>query len=297
MICFLTVPQTNRFTISEFLFEYAPQMVPKIRFIDVDRIANGERVDAKTWIFVGLDEATDAKSRSQLLAVEAKLRNENQRVFNLPSRVLGRFEMLKRLREMGINTYNVHDADPTQMVSWRFPVFVRPRYEHERTSILLQCPADAERLFAQHPQLAGPASMVAEYVDTVEKGGVHDGIFRKYSVQRIGDRYIARHVIFSRNWITKTSDLFDQAFANEDAAFVGLKYALPPAPEVVMAFETAGIEYGRIDYGMHKGKPQIWEINVNPVVVPRLGRINSLRHKAQKLSAKRVCDAFEAILK
>lgn len=297
MICFLMAPRTNRFTIAEFLFEYAPEMVPKIRFIDVDRIANGERVDAKTWIFVGHDEATDPASRSQMLAVEAKLRNEGQRVFNLPSRVLGRFELLKKLREMGINTYNVHDADPTQMASWRFPVFVRPRHEHERTSILLHHRADAERLFAQHPQLAGPASMVAEYIDTVEKGGVHAGIYRKYSVQRVGDRYIARHVIFSRNWITKTSDLFDMALSAEDAAFVGPKYPTPPLPEVVTAFETAGIEYGRIDYGFYQGKPQIWEINVNPVVVPRLGRINSTRHKAQKLSAKRVREAFEAILK
>jgi len=297
VICFLTAPQTNRFTISEFLFEYAPQMVPKIRFIDVDRVANGERVDAKTWIFVGHDEATDPRSRSQMLAVEAKLRNANQRVFNAPSRVLDRFELLKQLRAAGINTFDAHDADPVQASSWRFPVFVRPRHVHEGTSILLHHAADAERLFGQYPQLAGPTSMVVEYVDTVEKGGVHDGIFRKYSVQRVGDRYIARHVIFSKNWVTKTSDIFETALSAEDAAFVGLKHPLPPLPEVVTAFETAGIEYGRIDYGMFKGKPQIWEINVNPVVVPRLGRINSQRHKAQKLSAKRVCDAFEAILK
>jgi len=297
MICFLMAPRTNRFTIAEFLFEYAPKMVPKIRFIDVARIANGESVNAKTWIFVGHDEATDPKSRSQMLAVEAKLRNEEQRVFNLPSRVLGRFELLKKLRALGINTYDVHDADPTQLKAWRFPVFVRPRHEHEGSSILLRHPADAERLFAQHPQLSGPDSMVTEYVDTVEKGGVHDGVFRKYSVQRVGDRYIARHVIFSKNWVTKTSDLFETAFAAEDAAFVGLRRQTPILPEVVTAFETANIEYGRIDYGMYKGKPQIWEINVNPVVVPRMGRINSQRHKAQKISATRVVEAFEAILK
>lgn len=297
MICFLMAPRTNRFTISEFLFEYAPKMVPRIRFIDVERIANGERVDAKTWIFVGHDEATDPQSRSQMLAVEAKLRNENQRVFNMPSRVLGRFELLKKLYEVGINTYNVHDADPTQMAAWRFPVFVRPRHEHERTSILLHHKADAERLFAQHPQLASPDSMVTEYVDTAEKGGVWNGIYRKYSVQRIGDRYVARHVIFSRNWVTKTSDVVEMALSAEDAAFVGIKHQPPILPEVIRAFEIAGIEYGRIDYGLLNGKPQIWEININGVLVPRLGRINSQRHRAQKVSAKRCVDAFEAILK
>lgn len=297
MICFLTAPQTNRFTISEFLFEYAPQMVPKIRFIDVDRVANGERVNAKTWIFVGHDEATDPKSRSQLLAVEAKLRNENQRVFNAPSRVLDRFELSKRMRAASINTFDVHAADPTQAASWRYPVFARPRHKHEGASILLRHRAEAEEFLVKHPQFAGPDAMIVEYIDTAEKGGVYDGIFRKYSVQRVGDRYVPRHIIFSRSWLTKTSDVVEMPLTHEEATFVGVKYPTPPLPEVVTAFETAGIEYGRIDYGFYKGKPQIWEINVNPVVVPRLSRINSQRHRAQKLSAKRVCDAFEAILK
>lgn len=297
MICFLTAPQTNRFAISEFVFEYARHLAPKIRYIDVERVANGERVDAKTWIFVGHDEAIDARSRSQMLAVEAKLRNDNQRVFNLPSRVLDRFELLQRLRTAGINTFNVHDADPRNVAAWRFPVFVRGRHTYENMSLLLHHKADAERLFAQHPQFAGPDSMVVEFVDTADKGGVYDGVFRTYSVLRVGTRYIARHVLFSKNWLTRTADIVDQALIADEAAFIGVRYPAPLPTEIATAFETAGIEYGRIDYGMYKGKPQIWDVHVNPLVVPRLSRMNSQRHKIQTISAKRVIDAFEAILK
>lgn len=297
VICFLMAPKTSRFTISEFLFEYAPELVPKIRFIDVDRIANGERVDAKTWIFVGYDEATDPASRSQMLAVEAQLRNENRRVFNLPSRVLGRYELLKQLRAAGINMFDVHNADPTKAKSWRFPVFVRSRHTRERTSILVHHAADAERLFATHPQFASDDAMVVEFLDTATKGGVYDGVFRTYSVLRVGDRYIARHILFSKNWSARTADIVDQALTSEEMNFIGVRHPTPIAPEIMKAFEIAGIEYGRIDYGMYQGKPQIWEIDVNPLVVPRLGNMNSQRHKIQKISATRVKAAFEAILK
>ena len=38
-------------------------------------------------------------------------------------------------------------------------------------------------------------------------------------------------------------------------------------------FQIAGIDYGRIDYSMLDGEPQVWEINTNPTVLkitPRL---------------------------
>jgi hypothetical protein len=31
-------------------------------------------------------------------------------------------------------------------------------------------------------------------------------------------------------------------------------------------FDLARIEYGRIDYGMLNGRPQLWEINTNPTI-------------------------------
>ena len=38
----------------------------------------------------------------------------------------------------------------------------------------------------------------------------------------------------------------------------------PHAAWLEEVFTVAGIEFGRIDYGVYHGRPQVWEINTNP---------------------------------
>ena len=40
--------------------------------------------------------------------------------------------------------------------------------------------------------------------------------------------------------------------------------ANPHAAEVAAVFRHAGIGWGRIDYGLHRGRIQVFEINTNP---------------------------------
>jgi len=134
--------------------------------------------------------------------------------------------------------------------------------------------------------------MVVEFCNTRdEQHG--EAPFCKYSIMRVGDRFIPRHILFSRNWVTKTADTVDVALAAEELRFVEARHV---PPEIVTAFEVAGVQYGRIDYGLLRGRPQVWEINLNPVIVPQLANIAPQRHAAQKLSASYVRDAFEALL-
>ena len=67
-------------------------------------------------------------------------------------------------------------------------------------------------------------------------------------------------------------------------------------------FTEAQIEYGRIDYGVYKGEPQVWEINTNPTLgrghgrrASRRGPFAELREPARLASHRAMVQAFTAL--
>ena len=45
----------------------------------------------------------------------------------------------------------------------------------------------------------------------------------------------------------------------------------------------AGIGYGRIDYGLKDGIPQVWEINTNPTIVRRASAVSTAPDEQRRL--------------
>ena len=74
---------------------------------------------------------------------------------------------------------------------------------------------------------------------------------------------LPRHVLFGRDWNLKTTDLEGPAFDAERDEYLK---ANPHAREIARIFELARIDFGRIDYGLLDGRPQVWEINTNPTM-------------------------------
>jgi hypothetical protein len=70
--------------------------------------------------------------------------------------------------------------------------------------------------------------------------------------------------------------------------------AFPHRDALLDIFELAGVDYGRVDYGVKEGQVQVWEINTNPVVVPRPHIIDPRRLPAQSESARRIVAALRA---
>src|SRR5581483_1050447 len=67
-------------------------------------------------------------------------------------------------------------------------------------------------------------------------------------------------------------------------------------------FEKANIDYGRLDYGLRDGRPQVWEINVTPTLagVPRQqsggpGDVHHPLYPARSHAHKAMREAFEEI--
>ena len=76
-------------------------------------------------------------------------------------------------------------------------------------------------------------------------------------------------LIHNRDWVAKWGGrLFDADKAREQREYVEDD---PHAAWLRETFALARIAYGRIDYGVKDGVPQVWEINTNPTIARRLG--------------------------
>ncbi len=94
------------------------------------------------------------------------------------------------------------------------------------------------------------------------------GVYRKYSACRVGDKIIPRSIFFDTKWMQKLSG---DTFADENPYLYdelnSYQQENPHAEELMKVYEAAGLQYGRVDYGVKDGEVQVWEINTNPWTV------------------------------
>lgn len=70
----------------------------------------------------------------------------------------------------------------------------------------------------------------------------------------------------------------------------------PFAGPLAKAFEIAGIEYGRADFGLVGGRPQVYEINTNPAVGgSELDHPSETRRRGQREAFRQYLDALSGI--
>lgn len=212
-------------------------------------------------------------------------------VINNPSLWLNRFDLLQRLFSLGVNTFRVYRANEIEP-DLRFPIFLRRDNDHAGSlSKLLYSFEELEHTLqhlSRENRLMRNRLMIVEYSNTEDL----QGVFRKYSVMNIYDNLIPRHVLFSTKWVTKCPDITNEAFAQEENQFVE---EFPHQEQVKDIFRLAGVEYGRIDYGMKDGKLQVWEINTNPIIVPAQSKISEERLASQRKSVEQILRAFKAL--
>jgi hypothetical protein len=79
----------------------------------------------------------------------------------------------------------------------------------------------------------------------------------------VGDAVIPRHLYFGQDWVVKNPPDADvkSAWIREESQHLEHN---PHQQFVRDVFRLANLEYGRMDYGLLDGLPQVWEINTNP---------------------------------
>ena len=102
--------------------------------------------------------------------------------------------------------------------------------------------------------------LVVEFLDTRSA----DGLYRKYAATVVGERVIAHHIMFGREWEGKGPSLAEPAMLAEERAF---QRENPHEAALRALFREARIEYGRVDYAVQAGALQVWEINTNPTLL------------------------------
>ena len=211
-------------------------------------------------IFAALDQLTAAQRElvGHMWDAHAAAAPQAPRL-NDPRRVLLRFELLQRLWEEGLNTFRVYRTEQADQVS-AFPVFVRHIHRHNGPATrLVRTPDDLRRVLTAL-RIRGRRLrdyMIVEFCDTSGP----DGRFRKYAAFKVGPHIIPSHVFASHEWALKS----EWNEPTVDSVREGLQYQHdnPHAAWLARVFDLAGIDYGRIDYGVAGGVPQVWEINLN----------------------------------
>ncbi|MCF4097048.1 hypothetical protein [Maritalea mediterranea] len=238
------------------------ELAPKYKQRTFNWLFRARSLPGATYIFTFLDRLDPSERR-----LAGKIyRHINQqgagfRALNDPTRVLNRYRLLRALYAQGFNDFNVYLAcdAPTPK---RFPVFIRRISQSLRPLTgLLQNQVELNQHIATLEENGEPLDdlMVIEFC-AVE---IEPGIYQKYSAYRAGGRVSLNYTICEANWQVKVGeiDIVDPKLYEIEAN--DLK-ANAYVDQMRTVFEMANIEYGRVDFGLVDGRPQVYEINFNP---------------------------------
>lgn len=219
-----------------------------------------------TYIFGDIERLSDAELALASEAFRAlAAAGSRVRLLNDPAKVRTRFGLLRTLRESGFNEFDAYRAEGLPRPK-RFPVFVRAEWQHEPalTGLLPDQQALDEALsglIAAGRPLRG--LIVIEY----RAEPAAPGLFRRYGTFRLGGAVFLDHVVTEDSWNVKWGKLGlvgDDVYARDDTAVRANLFEQP----LRRAFELAGIDYGRADFGLVGGdRPQVYEINTNPFLL------------------------------
>jgi len=272
MICFL-VRERHTYTLTRWIDHYASQLAGRIRMLAYEDL-NG-RLPAGTYVFGDVERLGPWRAARAARAWK-RMHAAGFPLLNHPLHSLRRYDLLRALD----NDFRVFRAGE-KAPDLRFPVFLRRESGHKGSlTPLLHSAADLETARRKHPD-----ALLVEFADTSDE----EGIYRKYSVFRIGEHLIPRHTLFSKDWVVKQPDVVEDRHLEEEAVYLREN---PHAKELRQIFERAGIEYGRIDYGVKDGRIQVWEINTNPTLKTTAGSRFPARNPLQDRVGERINAAF-----
>lgn len=287
---------THRYTVRHL----ARSLSPHIARWTYEGLLRRRSIPAGVWIFTD-HERLSSHELSLAGEIADTIRSAGGEVLNHPSLVRGRYDLQKTLRQIAINDFEVYRADEHPRPR-AFPVFIRSESDH-RGSIggLLESQEALERTMSDlcraGEALAG--KLVIEYAGEE----VEPGIWHRYATYRVGDEIIPHHKALGSAWMVK--DGFDaerlSAYAGRDSFVASERRFVIEGEHIDVlrrAFEAAGIEYGRADFAIVRGRPQIYEINTNPyhARAARLWRtIHPDREATQRFSEGRLREAIVSL--
>jgi hypothetical protein len=257
-VIFFVAPTDETWKMENYLQQYGANLLNRIMLITYDDIALGKPLPIGTYIVSAIDRLFPCeKEIAARYCRELSSASSSITLLNNPGQVLCRYELLKKCFALKRNSFRVFRAHEFHRCQ-KFPVFIRPEGEHtgSLTRLLYSRRELAEELARA---LIGGYRLrdviIVEYCDTADPSD----IFRLYCASIVGHEIIPQVMVHNRNWVTKREGrLVDDDKANEQQDYV---QSNPHAAWLKQTSELARVNYGRIDYGLVDGVPQLWGIN------------------------------------
>jgi hypothetical protein len=244
-----------------------------------------------TYVFSDLDRLNPV-GIARAADLYRQLTRAGYRTLNDPARFVGRLALLRRLYAAGINQFTAYPAVPTPSPE-RWPVFLRLDAGHR--SPLTGLLADPAEL-AHETAAALGAGASPEQLIVVEFSAepLACGVWRKLSVYRVGDSLFADSCVHERNWMAKIGP---EGIAPADvyADELRLMRGNPYSQAMLRVFELAGVEYGRVDFGLVSGLPSVYEVNTNPHVEFLPETSSPFRNETRRLFRDHYLSALAAL--
>jgi hypothetical protein len=263
-----------------------------VKSFSYDEMFSNEYLPRAAYVFTDMDRLSP-RQVEQAARSYRMLRQNGLPAYNNPARFLGRYGVLRRLHHEGINIFNAFRADSMERPS-RWPVFLRAEGDHKAPlSGLINDQTELDRAITKAVDAGAPVTtlLIIEYA--AEE--VRPGLFRKLSVFRVGDRMIGFTCVHDDQWLVKygkpgiaPADLYE-----EENRIVAEN---PFGEEMRRVFDLVALEYGRADFGIVEGKPQVYEVNSNPDIKldPKSFGIE-LRDKSNALFKENYLAAIKAL--
>ncbi len=265
--------------------------VPDVKIWTYDRLFRARRLPRATWILTDFDRLSFWEL--ELAArVHRNLVSTGQKVLNDPATVAQRLSLLRRLHRAGFNRFNVWSVEAEEWPD-RYPVFLRTQSAHRGalTDLIADRPA-LEREIEAALAKGRPRRelMIVEYCAEP----VRAGLFRKLAAYRVGDTMVATLCVHQSKWVAKDGEkgIAGQALYDDEYRIVDENRH---CAEIRRAFEIGGIEFGRADFGLVGGRPQVYEINSNPTLAMMRKHPFPIRIAASHLYEERFAAALAAI--
>jgi hypothetical protein len=255
------VSQAGAHTIRDYLTSRGETIAHELNVVSYEELSKLRHVPPGVTIFSALDHLTSLQS-TVVARIRDQLAASQQRVLNHPQRSLGRYDLLQTLHRSGRNSFAAFRASEAGRVD-RFPVFIRNEHLHNGSlTPLLYSRSEVQQALRSLMARGRPihALLIVEFCDT-SRG---TGLFPKYSAFKIGDAVLPRYFQVSTDWMVKA----EGSVVNKETIAEERNYleSNPHESWLREIFALARIDYGRIDYGLLDGVPQVWEINTNPTL-------------------------------
>ncbi|MEJ8566535.1 hypothetical protein [Elongatibacter sediminis] len=280
----------ERHVVAAYFGYWGASLRKSVRLVSYKQLFSFSRLPRATYIFADLERLPAwQRERAALYWHHLKKTWPEARLLNHPLRTQRRYSLLRTLNKSGMNGFDVFRLEEDRTPS-RFPVFIRRENSHSGPeSELLHTPDELDAALRQMTErMAADDLLITEFLNRPDP----QGRFWKYSAFVFEDRIVPAHLFVEDAWCVKAPMFVDDEIIAAERDYIE---GNPHESHLREVARLGQIEYGRIDYGIVDGQPQVYEINTHPQIVGAFDNHAAARSEARERSARLIESAFRAI--